>query len=1171
MRLRRLHLLAFGPFTDRALDFGEQGLVMLYGPNEAGKSSTLRAMTDLRFGIPVQSTDNFDRPHAEMRLGGEFVDPAGRACAFVRRKGRGDTLLQAVFGPDGPSVGEPAPPGQQALLTQGLSREAYETMFAMDHARLRAGGEALLKGEGEVGAALFEASAGVRSVAGVLDALDAEARRYFMPGARGKHARINEALREHDAQQSTLREAQLRPAAWLELSRQHEAARQGVADLERQVGELNARLGLVRELRAVAPLLAALDDATVTRDALRDVPLLSPTAETERAGAESGLHAAEQAVLAAQRDAEAQQRRLEAIALDPAILSVGPAVRRLAASIDTIDRYARELAAAELDARVEAGQVLQLAARIDPQRNAAALAALAPARVPAAQIDEALQAVEFSARSLALFERPASTDPAQEPAGEPLPSEAARGALKSACAQATRLDGELRRLESLPAELGRAQRRRDAALKALDLPDEAALARCRPLLDARIDAEMAEQNAAETRRNAYVGRIADVSDALRVAGDALGRLLQAGAVATREDVDAARALRQRHWERLRDAIGWSDRPDGSPDGPGAPADRLAGGALVQAYEEAVRQADRLVDSLAGDAARASQVQARKEEIARLEHDRGLLEGRRAAVDAQEADRAARWRETLAAARLPALPAAALREWQALLGPARDAIDAHQALVDERDRLQAIEARLAAELRDAIVAAGGDPPGPATPTRSLAAAAFAREDAIGRQETAISRAAGRAAEVERSRREQLARAAELRQAADHARAALKPFLAALLLPDDASVALARARLREFADLAEARSRESAAALRAERARGALALVREAARPIWVAIGEPEPQDLRHFADLALERLQRAEDQRRQHDLARQAHESALEAARIQALAAAGHRERLAALGRAAGVASPAALPAAEDGSRRKRLAQEAIDRSGAQLAQASRRPVAELRALLAAQPPDRMDADESAWTAALGQTEDRLRAARQQEETSRRALEAIDGSDAAAAAREAMERAAAAVRTSLPIWLRTRLAHGLLTESLRRFRQRAQGPMLSGASAYFAGMTEGGFVRLLSDEDDERPVLLAQRANGANLRVQALSEGTRDQLYLALRLAALDVRRAAGVALPVVLDDILMTSDDRRTAAMIGTLASFARTNQVFVFTHHRHVVDIAVRTVGGDALTVVDL
>ena len=65
MRLLRLHLQAFGPFTGRILDLARGGarLALIYGPNEAGKSATLRAIGDLRFGVPQLSADNF-RPSA---------------------------------------------------------------------------------------------------------------------------------------------------------------------------------------------------------------------------------------------------------------------------------------------------------------------------------------------------------------------------------------------------------------------------------------------------------------------------------------------------------------------------------------------------------------------------------------------------------------------------------------------------------------------------------------------------------------------------------------------------------------------------------------------------------------------------------------------------------------------------------------------------------------------------------------------------------------------------------------------------------------------------------------------------------------------------------------------------------------------------------------------------
>lgn len=112
MRLTTLHLLAFGPFTNRVLDFGSgtHRLVVVYGANEAGKSSALRAISDLRFGIPVQSKDNFLHAYPDLKLGGEFVDAQGNAYSLLRRKGRGATLLNTLFTPGMLTTPPPLPP-----------------------------------------------------------------------------------------------------------------------------------------------------------------------------------------------------------------------------------------------------------------------------------------------------------------------------------------------------------------------------------------------------------------------------------------------------------------------------------------------------------------------------------------------------------------------------------------------------------------------------------------------------------------------------------------------------------------------------------------------------------------------------------------------------------------------------------------------------------------------------------------------------------------------------------------------------------------------------------------------------------------------------------------------------------------------------------------------------
>lgn len=58
MKILQLNLLAFGPFTDTPIDLseGKEGFHLVFGPNEAGKSSALRALRQMVFGIPERST-----------------------------------------------------------------------------------------------------------------------------------------------------------------------------------------------------------------------------------------------------------------------------------------------------------------------------------------------------------------------------------------------------------------------------------------------------------------------------------------------------------------------------------------------------------------------------------------------------------------------------------------------------------------------------------------------------------------------------------------------------------------------------------------------------------------------------------------------------------------------------------------------------------------------------------------------------------------------------------------------------------------------------------------------------------------------------------------------------------------------------------------------------------
>ena len=102
---------------------------------------------------------------------------------------------------------------------------------------------------------------------------------------------------------------------------------------------------------------------------------------------------------------------------------------------------------------------------------------------------------------------------------------------------------------------------------------------------------------------------------------------------------------------------------------------------------------------------------------------------------------------------------------------------------------------------------------------------------------------------------------------------------------------------------------------------------------------------------------------------------------------------------------------------------------------------------------------------------------------------------------------------------------------------------------------GGFVTA-------QALLIAIRDMGEECPVEALSEGARDQLYLALRIAAVETYAAQAEPLPFIADDLLVHFDDTRAAAAIALLADLGRTTQVILFTHHDHVVALAERQPG---------
>ncbi|WP_373875975.1 ATP-binding protein, partial [Methylobacterium soli] len=182
------------------------------------------------------------------------------------------------------------------------------------------------------------------------------------------------------------------------------------------------------------------------------------------------------------------------------------------------------------------------------------------------------------------------------------------------------------------------------------------------------------------------------------------------------------------------------------------------------------------------------------------------------------------------------------------------------------------------------------------------------------------------------------------------------------------------------------------------------------------------------------------------------------------------------------------------------------------------------------------------------------------ERRRTELEGGIGAELALAQRKAAE---AEIHSTARQWAVLKLASLLLGTAIGRHRSGQQDPLLTRAGTLFAALTGGAFAGLTQDYDEaDTPRLAGLRGAGGLVPVEGLSEGTRDQFYLALRLAYLEDYAARAEPAPFIGDDLFLTFDDARTAHGLEALAAFGGQVQPILFTHHRHVADLARERLG---------
>ena len=177
MRLNSLVLQPYGCLLNTSIDLGD-GLTVVHGLNEAGKSTVLEAYADLLCGIKRTTAMGFLATRKKLRIHATITTDDGRVVRVIRTaKNPPNDLLDA-------QTLQPVDIGIREALTQGLGHDSLMARFGLDHDRLVEGGGRLMAGKGDLADIVFEARTGT-DVRILVDDLDKRCTELFTARANG--------------------------------------------------------------------------------------------------------------------------------------------------------------------------------------------------------------------------------------------------------------------------------------------------------------------------------------------------------------------------------------------------------------------------------------------------------------------------------------------------------------------------------------------------------------------------------------------------------------------------------------------------------------------------------------------------------------------------------------------------------------------------------------------------------------------------------------------------------------------------------------------------------------------------------------------------------------------------------------------------------------------------
>ena len=1155
MRIDRLDLIAYGPFTDKSLNLadGDSGLHLIYGNNEAGKSTSLRALIAWLFGIPARTNDNFLHSNPQLRIAGKLRLLDGNEIEFVRRKGKKGTLIG--LGTDDTlddSILAPFLPG-------GIDENLFTKLYGIDHDRLVAGGQELLDQSGDLGQALFSAAVGTASLREILAELQNGAEELFK--LQGKKMLVNQAISNFKEAQKKIKDSSLPVAEWKKLKKELVDTLSAIKQVEEGINVKSKEKSRLDRLNRVKGALAERRAVLVRIEELGEVLLLPEDFDEKRKTASDNLQVASEAKERAEAKLSRLKEESELLNVRNELLENEEAILAIHKELGAVEKTIKDRPQQDGKRRLLRNEAETLLKGVRPDVDLDGADELRPllnnkkwilglaqkhgllnqkkekAKDTLRGIEDEQESIkkelgEQSQSDLDLSELKAAIAAARKPGDV---EQRLADSQKRASEEKAAYESELARLGKFSGTV--------ESLSKVAMPVSETL----DTFEKQID-ELSEKIRDHERKQQEIG------EEKKQAEQDLKALLLTSDVPTISELEKSRTVRNTGWNLIKRK--YIEKIDVEKD----IVEFVSESELPTLYEQKVDAADHVSDQLR---LAADQVVKRADLEAKIEnlesHLNDIAKNIQKAIDEKNAHQA-EWNAIWEPLGIDPGTPREMKQWLLRVDKLLKNVQFANTVSGDARKLTGECKRLKEDisLRIAKFDKSIDPQKTSLEAMINLCEQWAKqEEAVLERKRQLEHSLGDAEIRLKKTRDEL-KSIENDQSnwlQEWGQAIDGLGLKADVHPEHATEIFDQlvAFFEKFDKSEELRKRIYGMDQVEEKFKNR---VFEFADSIGFKRDGQEAGTIATQLNRDLNEAREARASLKKIETQGKEIKGEIEDADITIRTA---QEQLTSLREQADVETDDDLVLAGESSRNKRELQQKLDMLEQELTRNG--DGLSIEGL-------EKEADESEIDAIEGELErislelkelhENRDALRDQRQTLQNEIKAKDGNAAAANASEEAEQQLATMVSGVEQYLRLQIAALILDQRIEDYRKKNQAPVLARSGELFSKLTLGSYANLRDELDDNgKPILLGVRPNDEEVSVDGMSVGSRDQLYLALRLATLEQHLSKGEPMPFVVDDILIGFDDNRTRVCLEVLVELAASTQVLLFTHHRRVLELA--------------